>query len=77
MMGYWGFWNGFSWIMMIIPILLIGVIIFAVYKLIQHSRDGYEVQKGNDPLATLNRRYANGELSDEDYLRMKKNILQK
>lgn len=75
MMGYWGTGSWFYWFMMIIPILLVVVIVYAVYKILKPSNKEKNRIPNNDPLAILNKRYANGEISDEEYTKMKKNIM--
>ncbi len=70
MMGY-GY--GMSWFGMIIPLLLIGVIIYAAVKLTQdNSRKNDE---GN-ALNILSERFARGEISEEEYMQ-KKQLLRK
>lgn len=59
--------------MMLIPILLIGVMIFAGYKLFQGNIENKDSR--NEALETLNKRYANGEVSEEEYIQKKKNLL--
>jgi putative membrane protein len=70
MMGYgYGMMGGFG----LIPLILIGLIIFAVVKLTQSSNRNYiNPTSNNDALDILNQRYANGEISDEEYTRKKK-----
>ncbi|HYE09944.1 MAG TPA: SHOCT domain-containing protein [Patescibacteria group bacterium] len=70
MMGYgYGMMGGFG----LIPLILIGLIIFAVIKLTQSSNRNYiNPTNNNDALDILNQRYANGEISDEEYTRKKK-----
>ncbi len=69
MMGYgYGMMGGYG---MIIPLILIGVIIYAVVKLSQSSH-GSNNRGGNDALEILKQRYANGEISEEEYTQKKK-----
>ena len=70
-MGYgYGTMGGFG---MIIPLLLIGVIIYAVVKLSESSHKTYNNHRGgSDALDILNQRYANGEISEEEYTKKKK-----
>lgn len=76
MMGY-GYGIGMmggGWIwMMIIPILLIGVIVYAVIKLTDSNHSRYDRQYGdvNRAMDILNQRFANGEISEEEYKRKK------
>jgi putative membrane protein len=73
MMGYrYGMIGGYG---MIIPLILIGLIIYAVYRLSQSNHKNYSNQRGaSDALDILNKRYANGEISEEEYTK-KKNVL--
>lgn len=75
MMGYgygpigFGMMGGFG----LIPLLLIGIIIYAVIKLSHNGNKYYNNRlNNNDALDILNQRYANGEISDEEYSRKKK-----
>lgn len=74
-MGYgygpigFGMMGGFG----LIPLILIGVIIYAVIKLSHNDNKHYSNRpSNNDALDILNQRYANGEISDEEYSRKKK-----
>jgi putative membrane protein len=71
MMGYgYGMMGGFG---MIIPLILSGIIIYAVVRLVQNNHRTYDNQKGmNDALDILNQRYARGEISEEEYIKKKK-----
>lgn len=73
MMGY-GY--GMSWFGMIIPLLLIGLIIYAVVKLTQSSSINNNTKniKLNDAIDILNQRLASGEISEEEYMKKKKMI---
>ena len=72
MMGYgYGLMGGFG--MMIIPLILIGVIIYAAVKLSQTSQENNNNHRvGSDALDVLNQRFANGEISEEEYTKKKK-----
>lgn len=78
-MMYYGFGHmgGFG---MIIPLILLAVIIYAVVRLTQASRGNGNNSnvvtrtERNEALEILNRRYAKGEISDEEYIQ-KKNII--
>lgn len=71
MMGYgYGLMGGFG---MIIPLILIGVIIYAAVKLSQTSQENNNSHRsGSDALDVLNQRFANGEISEEEYTKKKK-----
>lgn len=67
--GYGGF--GVGSFMMIIPIILIGFVIYVVFK--QLNRPGYSESRDNgEALNILMERYALGEISEEEYLSKKK-----
>lgn len=75
-MGYGFGLMGFG---MIIPLILIGLTVYAVVRISQdgnrnHS-NGYKSE--NNALDILNRRYANGEISDEEYNQKKKVLKEK
>lgn len=72
MMGYrYGLLGGFG--MMIIPLLLVGLIIYAVVKFSQGNNNNYNNNRGgSDALDVLNQRYAKGEISEEEYVLKKK-----
>ena len=74
MMGYrYGLMGGFG--MMIIPLLLVGLIIYAAVKFSQGNNNNYNNNRdGSDALDILNQRYAKGEISEEEYV-MKKKML--
>lgn len=67
MMGVYGMMPGFS---MLIPLLLIAFVIYAAFKL---SNGSHSVQsRENNALDILNQRFANGEISEEEYRQKKK-----
>ena len=75
MMGYgynmMGGWSG----MMIIPIILIAVVIFVMYK--QGLNNKFkDIGTRDNALDILNERFARGEINEEEY-NNKKNILLK
>lgn len=74
MMGYgYGMMGWF--VMMIIPLILVGLIIYAIVRLSQARQGNYEGQgKRNTALDTLNERFAKGEISEEEYNKKKKMI---
>ncbi|MGV8906949.1 MAG: SHOCT domain-containing protein [Acetobacterium sp.] len=56
-------------------ILFVGLVVFGIYWLIKTSNQrnsGYSLSHQTDrPLEILNERYAKGEISDEEYSKMK------
>lgn len=66
---YYRFIEGWRIFMMLIPILLIGLIIYAIYKLGTSTRS--DVSSGKKPEDLLAERFAKGEISEEEYNRMK------
>ena len=56
----------------LIPLILIGLIVYAVIKLTQGRQgDNYNIKEKIDALEILNQRLANGEISEEEYSRKK------
>jgi putative membrane protein len=71
---YWGPFGGLlGAFLMLIPILLLGAILIALYKLFQGSNRN--IDSKSESLEILNKRYANGEISEEEYTKKKKDIL--
>ena len=78
MMNY-GYSNGYGWLIALVIGLV--VVVIAIYAFMQMGRDRNRRDdrypprhEKNDALDTLNRRYANGEISDEEYEKMKKRL---
>ena len=67
--GYNGFGGGSF--MMIIPILIVGLIIYAVFKLLNQPRNNASMDN-SQALNILMERYASGEISEEEYANKKK-----
>ncbi|SJZ54162.1 SHOCT domain-containing protein [Garciella nitratireducens] len=57
----------------IIPLLLIGLIIYIIIKFSQDHKSSTKEEKEN-AIAILNERFAKGEISEEEYQRKKKLI---
>jgi putative membrane protein len=57
--------------MMIIPLLLIGLIIYALFKGLNQTK-GNSTGENSEALNILMERYALGEISEEEYLNKKK-----
>jgi len=79
----WGGGFGFGWIFML-PIMLLfwGLIIWAIFALVRsgsgHGCGGHnheEHEQDNNALDILKERYAKGEISKEDFDKMKKDII--
>jgi putative membrane protein len=66
----WGYGPGWGW-MMLMPLLwivLLGVIIWAVVRLVQRPGDqGRDQQRREAPQEILDRRYASGEIDADAY----------
>jgi putative membrane protein len=73
MMGY-GYGYGFNWIASILQTILfvvfLGLIVFGAYYLISGGR----LKSSEKSLDIIKERYAKGEISKEDYDRMKKEL---
>lgn len=71
---------GGGWLMMLVPVLLIGLAIYAFMKMSQNNSTNNTGNTSNtnvnnsDALNILNKRYAQGDISEEEYIK-KKNIL--
>lgn len=70
MMGYGYGMMGFA---LIIPLLIIGLIVYGAVKLAQGSKESSNTRDiKNDAIDILNQRYAKGEISDEEYVQKKR-----
>ncbi len=67
----WGF--GFGWIIMIAIWVLIGYLVFAMLRFFMSPRNGGDTPDDR-ALKILDERYARGEISHDEYLRMKRDI---
>ena len=67
--GMMGGMMGFGWLFMLLPVILIIVIIYALL-----DRDTVSYYDGEDPMQVLERRYAIGEISRNEYRRIKDDI---
>jgi putative membrane protein len=73
MMGYgynmMGGWSG----MMIIPIILIATVIYLIFN--QEKSKNFNINKSSDnSLNILNERFARGEISEDEYNRIKSTL---
>ena len=72
----WGWWMGFGWI------VVIALLVFLAWAILSSGRRGagesWERETGAPPapsaLEILERRYASGELSDEEFERMRQRL---
>lgn len=79
MMHYgYGLFGGGMVFMMLIPLLLIGIIVYVAVRLStkETRRDNSGGQVSDHAMAILNERLARGEISDDEY-QQKKALLQK
>lgn len=71
----YGYWHGFMWLWMLLPILLV---VLVIYLLVKPSNSKYESDKGKnrekDAIDILDERYAKGEISEEEYKIKKDNL---
>lgn len=68
----WGF--GLGWIFMIAIWVLIGYLVFAMLRFFVSPKDEDRRSSGDKALEILDQRYARGEISHDEYLRMKRDI---
>jgi putative membrane protein len=66
-----GFGGG-GFAVMIVPLLLIGLAIYAVYKI---SANNGSTRNNDSSLEILNERFVNGEINEDEYKRKKALIL--
>ena len=66
---YYRFMGGWGFFMMLIPLLLIGLIIYAVYQLGTSKKSDDIFSKSPEDI--LGERFARGEISEEEYRKMK------
>jgi putative membrane protein len=72
MMGGMMMMGGFG---MLLPILLVGLIIYFIFRSTENKDNEGYIKGDSQALDDLDRRYAKGELSRESYLLIKKDIL--
>ena len=68
----WGF--GFGWIVMIAIWVLIGYLVFAMIRFFVSPRDSSSRSSADKAMEILDERYARGDISHDEYLRMKCDI---
>ena len=73
---HWGKWHGFGLMgggfMIILWVLLTALIIFMLVKVI--NKGGFSGISSESPLDILKKRYARGEISKEEFEKMKKEV---
>lgn len=70
--GYMMDWFPFMGFMMLFWLIVLIAIAYLVYRLLSGGEGAIKLRK--TAIETLNERYARGEISREDYLRMKEDI---
>ncbi len=78
--GPFGPFAGGGFYGLLIPILLVGLIILALYMIFKKRPNEQERRPNQEnptqsALEILNKRYAMGEINEEEFKRMKKNLL--
>jgi putative membrane protein len=71
-MGMWAFGGGW---MIIIWIIVIGLIVWGVIALIKHQSSRSDTSSKQSPLDIAKERYAKGEISKEEFDRIKKDLM--
>lgn len=64
---------GLGWAWMAVPILVMALMMWGMMSM-HHGHASHPPHGGEDALALLDRRYAAGELSREEYLRMREDL---
>lgn len=72
---YGGFGNMLTGMLIVwlIPIILIVIIGIAVFMIVNNKKNNSKT-KSNPALAILDERFAKGEIDDEEYIKMKRNL---
>ncbi len=75
MMGDGWFWGhmGFGWLFWIVIIVLF---VWLLTQAVGRNRDSESRSREETPLEILKKRYARGEISHEEYERMKKDLME-
>jgi putative membrane protein len=68
-MGY-----GYGWIFWIAIIAIIALTVFLIIRFTNQNKSNRDIGKGETSLDILQRRYAKGEISKEEFERMKKDL---
>ena len=70
--GMMGGMMGFGWLFMLLPVILVAILIYTLLG--RESHDTSSNSESEDPMYILKQRYASGQLSREDYLRIREDI---
>lgn len=73
--GYYGMMGGWFGVILI-PVIIIGVIVYAVMRLSKNNNNVRNERQYDNSLEILNERFARGEINEEEYKR-KKDMLMK
>jgi putative membrane protein len=68
-MAWWMLWGGLLWI------VVWGTIIYLIITAIRGGTPGRTVANDDTPLEILKRRYARGEINQDDYDRMRRELV--
>jgi putative membrane protein len=66
---------GFGGLMMIIWVVILGLIVWGVVALIRYTNSRAKVGEKQSPLDIAKERYAKGEISKQEFERIKKDLL--
>ena len=69
-----GFFMGGMWFGWFFWIVIIGLIVYLIFRLTNQKTDNQNIQSNETPLDVLNKRYARGEISKDEFDRMKLDI---
>lgn len=64
---------GFAWGWMAVPIVVMALMMWGMMSM-HHGHGSHRSHGGEDAVAVLDRRYASGDVSREEYLRMKEDL---
>lgn len=73
MNGFYGY-MGYSWIVGIFLIIILLFVVIAIIKKFGYSKDLDFYSRGDSSINILKERYAKGEISEEEYLRIYNNL---
>ncbi|MEL4106875.1 SHOCT domain-containing protein [Oscillospiraceae bacterium WX1] len=64
--------SGWGLVMMGIALVVAALVVVAIVALVKKGQGHHPVNQSDDSLELLNARFVKGEISEEDYIRMKK-----